>query len=95
MSLFSPSNRFTGERLEGLAPTGELRCSIEHLPINEGDYMWTVRFEVDGRTADFIADTSRFHVDPSEFFPTRMYPGVKGGPLLLHHSWTSADDQIG
>jgi lipopolysaccharide transport system ATP-binding protein len=85
--VFTLSNRFTGDRLEGLPPGGSVRCVIDELPLNEGDYMWTVRLEVDGKTADFIGDTSRFHVDPRGFFPTGTYPGAKGGPLLLRHSW--------
>ena len=39
--------------------------------------MCTVRLEVDGRTADHIADTSRFHVDPTGFYPTNAYPAAK------------------
>lgn len=91
--IFTLSNRFTGEQLTDLPASGELRCAVSEIPLNEGDYMWTVRLEVDGRTADFIADTSRFRVDPSDFFATNMYPGAKLGPVLLRHSWR-ADSQV-
>jgi lipopolysaccharide transport system ATP-binding protein len=85
--IFTLSNRFTGEELRDLPASGELACAVSEVPLNEGDYMWTVRLEIDGRTADFIADTSRFRVDPSEFFATSTYPGAKSGPVLLRHSW--------
>ena len=88
--VFTLSNRFTGERLSDLPASGVLCCALPEVPLNEGDYMWTVRLEIDGRTADFIADTSRFHVDPSEFFATNTYPGAKSGPVLLRHSWSAA-----
>jgi hypothetical protein len=49
--------------------------------------MCTVRLDVDGLTADHIADTARFHVNPSGFYPTNAYPGARSGHLLLSHSW--------
>jgi len=85
--IFTLSNRFTGDVLGGLPADGELVCTIDEMPLNEGDYMWTVRLEVDGRTSDFIADTARFHVDPTEFFATRLYPAAKAGPVLVRHGW--------
>ena len=89
--IFTLSNRFTGDELTSLPAAGELVCRIEEVPLNEGDYMWTVRVEIDGRTADFIADTSRFHVDPTEFFATRLYPAAKTGPVLVRHAWSARD----
>ncbi len=81
------SSVLSGDDLAGLPGTGELVCAIDALPLNDGDYMCTVKLEVDGVTADFIADTSRFHVDSSGFYDTRVYPGSAAGPLLLEHSW--------
>ena len=86
--VFTVSNAFSGESLEGLPPSGELVCRIEELSLNEADYMWRVQIDVDGRTADAIADAGRFHVDPSGFFPTGLYPGAKTGLLLVRHKWS-------
>jgi lipopolysaccharide transport system ATP-binding protein len=88
--ILTVSNAFSGDSLEGLPASGELVCRIDELPLNEADYMWTVRLEVDGKTADFIADTARFHVDPSSFFPSGTYPGPKAGSFLVRHTWSAA-----
>jgi lipopolysaccharide transport system ATP-binding protein len=87
------SNGFTGESLEVRREGGQLVCRVDGLPLNEGDYMCTVRLEADGHTADWIADVTRFRVDPASFFPTRAYPGVKSGLVLLRHSWSSGEDE--
>ena len=81
------SNALSGDALESVPGAGELVCSLEGLPLNEGDYMCTVKLEVDGLTADHIADTTRFHVNPTGFFPGRAYPGARSGALLLQHGW--------
>jgi lipopolysaccharide transport system ATP-binding protein len=81
------SNVLSGDTLESVPGNGELVCRLDGLPLNEGDYMCTVKLEVDGLTADHIADTTRFHVNPSGFYPTNAYPGARSGPLLLEHSW--------
>jgi lipopolysaccharide transport system ATP-binding protein len=81
------SNVLSGDVLDAVPGTGELVCSLGGLPLNEGDYMCTVRLDVDGLTADHIADTARFHVNPSGFYPTNAYPGARSGHLLLSHSW--------
>jgi lipopolysaccharide transport system ATP-binding protein len=83
------SNGFTGQQLRAGDERGQLVCRVEGLPLNEGDYMCTVRLEADRTTADWIADVVRFRADPATFFPTRAYPGVKSGLVLLPHSWTS------
>jgi lipopolysaccharide transport system ATP-binding protein len=81
------SNVLSGDDLESAPGRGELVCRLDGLPLNEGDYMCTVKLEVDGLTADQIADTTRFHVNPAGFYPTSAYPGARSGPLLLGHSW--------
>jgi len=86
------SNALSGDQLTSVPATGELVCSLDGLPLNEGDYMLTVRLEVDGQTADFIADTSRFHVDPAGFYSTRALPGARSGALLLDHRWRLGSD---
>jgi hypothetical protein len=49
--------------------------------------MCTVKLEVAGRNADFIADTVRFSVDPSAFFSGPARPSAHDGRVLLRHSW--------
>jgi len=81
------ANFLSGDELLSIPAEGELVCSLDALPLNEGDYMLTVRLEADGVTADQIADTSRFHVDPAGFYSTRAVPGARSGMLLLAHRW--------
>ena len=81
------SNALTGETLSA-SGDGALLCSLGGLPLNEGDYMCTVRLEADGVTADWIADVIRFRVDPGDLFRTRAHASVKSGLVLLPHSWS-------
>ena len=81
------SNVFTKERIDATAGDHQLVCRIEDLPINEGDYMCTLRIELDGRLADSIADTVRFRVDPTGFFGNGSRPGAKDGRVLVRQSW--------
>ena len=87
--IFTVSNTFSGDNLDGLPASGDLVCRMAELPLNEADYMWRVHLAVDGRTADAIADAGRFHIDPSGFFPTGTYPGANMGLLLVRHTWSS------
>jgi lipopolysaccharide transport system ATP-binding protein len=84
------STDFTGDRLEA-PPSGTLTCVIDDFPINEGDYMCTVRIDVAGKVADWIADTTRFRVDPTSFYTGNAHPGPKGGRMLLRHRWRLDD----
>jgi len=86
------SNRLVDRPLK-TTPGRRVICRIDDLPLNEGDYMCTVKIEADGVLADFIADTTRFHVDPSSFYATRAYPGAGSGVVLLRHEWS--DDTSG
>jgi lipopolysaccharide transport system ATP-binding protein len=85
--IASVSTRFTGGSFEVLPAEGVLVCEIQDLDLNEGDYMCTVKLDVAGRNADFIADTVRFRVDPSTFFDGPSRPSVHDGRVLLRHSW--------
>jgi lipopolysaccharide transport system ATP-binding protein len=86
------SNVLSGDEIVGVPAVGDLVCGLDGLPLNEGDYMLTVRLEVEGRTADWIADTSRFHVNPVGFYETRAVPGPRSGALLLNHRWRLETD---
>jgi lipopolysaccharide transport system ATP-binding protein len=81
------STRLVGKGIEDAPTSGVLLCSLEELALNEGDYMCTIRLEVGGRNADTIADTARFRVDPSPFYPTGKHPAAHAGRVLIRHSW--------
>jgi homopolymeric O-antigen transport system ATP-binding protein len=85
------STEFTGDRLESPPSSGTLTCVVDDFPINEGDYMCTVRLDAAGKMADWIADTTRFRVDPTSFYTGNAHPGPKGGRMLLRHRWRIDD----
>ena len=85
--LVTASTRVTEETFVDPPSRGELVCSFPELPLNEGDYMCTVRLEVGGQLADWIADTTRFRVDPSRFFDSGIHPSAHDARMLLRHSW--------
>lgn len=85
------SNQFTGERLDGLPPRGELLCAIPRLPLNEGMYVCSFKIKVVGALADYIVDAVSFTVEASRFYPTRRHPTRDSGPLLLEAEWSAAE----
>ena len=89
--IASASTRLTGETIEHAAGAGVVVCSFAELPLNEGDYMCTVRLEVGGQLVDWIADTIRFRIDPTRFFPGGAHPSAHDARVLLRHSWRLDD----
>jgi lipopolysaccharide transport system ATP-binding protein len=81
------STQLTQEHFESPPSEGLLVCSLRELPLNEGDYMCTVRLDVNGKVADHIADTVRFRVDPTKFYPSGIHPSARDGRVLLRHAW--------
>ncbi len=86
------STEFTRDRLEADGSGGTVVCRIDDLPLNEGDYMCQVRIDVDGKVADWISDTTRFRVDPAQFYSSGLHPGAKDARALLRHSWSLEND---
>jgi lipopolysaccharide transport system ATP-binding protein len=85
--IVSASTRLTAQRLDGSPGPGVLVCSFDELPLNEGDYMCTIRLDVSDRVADWIADATRFRVDPKGFYGGGIQPSPHDGRILLRHSW--------
>jgi lipopolysaccharide transport system ATP-binding protein len=85
------STEFTRDQLQTNGVGGVVVCRIDDLPLNEGDYMCQVRIDVNGKVADWISDTTRFRVDPGQFYSSGLHPGAKEARALLRHSWTLED----
>ena len=85
--IVTASTRLTGESFDDAPTEGVAVCSFPDFPLNEGDYMCTVRLEVAGQLADWIADATRFRVDPTRFFPSGEHPPANDARVLLRHSW--------
>jgi lipopolysaccharide transport system ATP-binding protein len=85
------STELTRDQLQTNGVGGVVVCRIDDLPLNEGDYMCQVRIDVNGKVADWISDTTRFRVDPGQFYSSGLHPGAKEARALLRHSWTLED----
>ena len=66
---------------------GTIACNVPELPLNGGDYAWTLLAWVDGTVADWISDVAPFTVDATSFYPTAHHPSMRGGSLLLRSDW--------
>lgn len=77
------------EFAQGLAlpREGTISCNVPGLPLNGGDYAWTLLAWVDGAVADWISDVAPFTVDATSFYPTAHHPSMRGGSLLLRGDW--------
>lgn len=81
------STQSSSEQLLQLPRRGTIACRLGRLPLNAGDYSWTLMAKVDGLVADWISDVAPFTVDASRFYATAHHPPPRGGPLLLDGSW--------
>lgn len=70
-----------------LSAEGTIICRLGPLPLNGGNYSWTLKANVNGRVADWIIDVLPFSVDSTSFYPTHYHPPLRSGPLLLDGVW--------
>jgi lipopolysaccharide transport system ATP-binding protein len=62
---------------------GSLALRLPALPLNGGDYTWSLTAKAAGVTADQISEALSFTVDATRFYSTRRHPPLQGGALLL------------
>jgi lipopolysaccharide transport system ATP-binding protein len=79
-------NQNAGYGWESLPASGRVKCTIPRLPLNEGDYYFTVFCRVSGVVSDFVFDVRRFHVSAGDFFGTGKLPATRF-PVLFPQSW--------
>jgi lipopolysaccharide transport system ATP-binding protein len=84
------STDLTDQDLLVLPQSGDLLCRLSQLPLNGGDYSWSLTAKVSGLTADQISDVLSFTVDATRFYDTRRHPPAQGGALLLDGRWEVA-----
>jgi hypothetical protein len=60
---------------------------VKALPLNGGEYSWTLVAKVGEPIADWISDVAPFAIDATTFYPTTHHPPLRGGPLLLAAEW--------
>jgi lipopolysaccharide transport system ATP-binding protein len=78
---------FTEYDLLNVPREGRILCRLGALPLNGGDYSWSVTAKVDGLTADQISDVLSFTVDATQFYATHRHPPLQGGALLVAGAW--------
>jgi lipopolysaccharide transport system ATP-binding protein len=87
IQLIDLGSQYVGEKIKiGDAERGRLRCVIERLPLNVGEYtfhLWAKSFL--GRE-DLIADAGRFSVSDSDYFGVGKVPDPEW-VFLVNHSW--------
>ena len=81
------TSRSRNAELLRLPREGTITCRLGPLPLNGGNYSWTLMAKVDGLIADWISSVMPFAVDATSFYPDREHPPLQSGPLLLDYSF--------
>ena len=91
-TLFVCSTEMTSREPKCLPPTGTIRCSIERLPLSQGQYHLTLFLEVNHEVEDWLSSAMSFDVVDGDFFGSgRQYPqGWQGKGVLVPHRWDVA-----
>lgn len=72
-----------------LEPNGYIECSINKLPLSQGDYYIDLFFETEGRVQDWIKNAAKLSVESGNFFNgLRQHPsGYAGKGVLVEQIW--------
>jgi lipopolysaccharide transport system ATP-binding protein len=89
-SVFSSSNRVTGDLLLAQAPEGEIVCDLPALPLLPGRYSLTVYVEINGVLADWVRNALYFDVFESDLYGTGRLPPTTHGRVLVQSNWSIA-----
>jgi lipopolysaccharide transport system ATP-binding protein len=86
--LFLHQNAFTGQRFDGIPPTGRFVCHIPRLPLVAGRYRVVGRVTVGGDEADYLlGEIGQIDVIEGDFFGSGN-PGVaEHSPFLVEGTW--------
>jgi len=85
--LFDLSNRFSGVNLAiRNNGSGNVRCTIEKLPLNAGSYMYHLWARSSSGREDFIMEAGFFSVVADDFFGGGELPSTEW-PILVEHLW--------
>lgn len=69
------------------APRGRLRCVVEHLPLNVGEYTYNVWAKSRLGREDHVTEAGRFSVSAGDYFGSGKMPGPEN-IFLVNHGWT-------
>jgi lipopolysaccharide transport system ATP-binding protein len=88
--LATLSNVLSGERFNGLASAGQLRCRIPKLPLAPGEYELSVACKVGPELVDKFVVPTPLMVTEGRFAPNGELLGESFGSLLIEHGWSLA-----
>jgi len=86
------SSELTGNEFTGIPPRGTLRCTVNRLPLAEGNYLANLMIRRNGEIEDWIREGVDLKVENGDFFGTgRSVPPTHGG-TLIEQEWTIGAD---
>ena len=77
------SNQVLGKKIS--ASSGLVKILIKKVPLNPGDYGFTVFADNSGDILDWIKDAGTFRVESKDFYESGILPEPDQGPLLLSY----------
>lgn len=87
--LFCAASDVVDAGLRGLAPEGEIICTIKELPLLPGNYWFHLTGLLDREVADKLYYVGSFEVVEGDYYGTRKLPHTIGGNMLVRHEWLS------
>jgi len=73
---------------------GKIKCKLPRLPLNAGNYFFSVCCIMNGVTVDWVIDAGKFNVEAGDFFGTGKLPKKVHGSYLLYQKWTVSDKLV-
>jgi lipopolysaccharide transport system ATP-binding protein len=80
-------NESAGYTWNSLPAEGRIRCTIPRLPLNEGEYYFSVCCILNGITADLVVDARKFYVERGDFFGTGKIPQARIARFFIDQVW--------
>ncbi len=84
------SNEVSGQTFPTADGTTRIRIRIQHCPLRNGNYTFTIFSKVNGEIADYLLNAGGFHVESGDFFGTGKTPAEDQGTFFVDHSFAIA-----
>jgi lipopolysaccharide transport system ATP-binding protein len=81
---------------EKAAPSGQVVCRLDSVPLVPGEYLLTVGCLSGDKQLDLLEHVASFNVEPRDFFNSGYLPHQLNGPVLIPGEWdlTAAQTDI-